>query len=278
MAVENRQDPHGTSVSPRIATKWANFHGGVHVSVDQIFSYVLSVLILILTLPLIALAFLAVKLTSRGPIIYSQVRLGRYGREFTIYKIRSMHDNCEGTAGPQWSMPGDPRVTPVGRVLRVTHLDELPQLWNVLRGDMTLVGPRPERPEIAARLETMISQYAERTQVLPGLTGLAQVQLPPDTDVESVRRKLLCDLEYMERRNAWLDLRILVATATGIVGIPFSWVGRVLRIPSVDEIQQAALSTPSNPPIAERGGNLSVARNDDLSNSVVVPTAQSQLA
>ena len=242
------------------------------------FGYVLTVVILIATAPLIALSVLAVKLTSRGPIVYSQVRLGRYGRPFTIYKIRSMHDNCEGASGPQWSTAGDPRVTPVGRILRVTHLDELPQLWNVLRGDMTLVGPRPERPEFAAKLELAIPHYADRTQVLPGLTGLAQIQLPPDTDLESVRRKLVCDLEYMDLRNPWLDVRVLVATATGVVGIPFYWVGFLLRIPSVDEIEQGAAAGFSHPPALERGASLGVARSDEVSNSVVVPTAQSQLA
>lgn len=276
MAVENRQDRREAIADSQTLTEWTAFKERWYVSADQFFGYVLAVVILIVTSPLIILAFLAVKLTSRGPIIYSQVRLGRYGLPFTIYKIRSMHDNCEGSSGPQWSIPGDPRITPVGRILRVTHLDELPQLWNVLRGDMTLVGPRPERPEIAAKLELAIPQYAERTQVLPGLTGLAQVQLPPDTDLESVRRKLICDLEYMDRRNSWLDLRILVATATGVVGIPFPRVGRLLRIPSLEDIERAASSSKSSVP--ERGSNLGVVRNDEVSPAVVVPNAQSQLA
>ena len=240
MAVENRQDWHVSHAASQIERERSNLEACWVVMADQIFAYVLSIVILIVTLPLMALAFLATKLASRGPMIYSQLRLGREGHPFRIFKIRSMYHNCENTTGPQWSKPGDPRITPVGRILRITHLDELPQLWNVLRGDMTLVGPRPERPEIAIKLESALPQYGKRTQVLPGLTGLAQVQLPPDTDLDSVRRKLVCDLEYLERRSPWLDLRILVATATGILGIPFSITGPLLRIPSLKQIEQAS--------------------------------------
>ena len=303
MAVKNQQDWHTSKVASQVERKRSDFENRGMAIADQAFGYTLSVVILIVTAPLMALAFLATKLSSRGPIIYSQLRLGRDGNPFRIYKIRSMYYNCEGTSGPQWSTPGDPRITPVGKILRVTHLDELPQLWNVLRGDMTLVGPRPERPEITVKLEADLPSYSERTQVLPGLTGLAQVQLPPDTDLESVRRKLICDFAYMERQSPWLDLRILVATATGILGIPFPMIGRVLRIPSLEQIEQElAASTdplPSNlslsssgehsennlvaslvqvSPASERTGALGIVRNDELTASVIGPTPQSQLA
>src|SRR5207253_4196733 len=142
------------------------------------------------------------------PVFYSQIRLGRGGKPFAIYKIRTMTHNCEKVSGAQWSTPGDARITPVGRFLRKTHLDELPQLWNVLRADMSLVGPRPERPEFVPKLEHALPRYRDRLAVRPGVSGLAQVQLPPDTDLASVRRKLAHDLFYVERMSFWLDLRI----------------------------------------------------------------------
>jgi lipopolysaccharide/colanic/teichoic acid biosynthesis glycosyltransferase len=195
--------------------------------------------LLALSLPLILLMIVLVKLTSRGPAIYAQVRSGRGGRPFRLYKVRSMVHDCEGRTGPRWSTPGDPRVTPLGRFLRRSHLDELPQLWNVIRGDMSLVGPRPERPEFVAQLEKVVPRYRERLLVRPGITGLAQVQLPPDTDVESVRRKVACDLYYLRHFGLGLDLRILVATAFGLLGIPFAVSRMLLRVPGGEPVQSA---------------------------------------
>ncbi len=163
-------------------------------------------------LPAILLAALVVKLTSRGPAFYTQTRVGKNGRLFTIYKLRTMIHNCESLTGPRWSIPGDPRITRVGQFLRDTHLDELPQLLNVLRGDMSLIGPRPERPEFLPGLQRALPAYRERLAVRPGVTGLAQVQLAADTDLESVRQKLVYDLYYVERLSPWLDFRILVST------------------------------------------------------------------
>jgi len=173
-----------------------------------------------------------VRATSPGPFVYTQTRLGLNRRRFTIYKIRSMTHNCEQLSGPCWSVGNDPRVTPVGRFLRRTHLDELPQLWNVLRGDMSLVGPRPERPEFVASLEQVLPRYSERLKVRPGVTGLAQMKLPPDTDLLSVRRKLVYDLHYVERSRLGLDLRILLGTALFLLGIPFTLSCRLLGLDS----------------------------------------------
>ena len=159
-----------------------------------------------------------VKITSRGPALYSQQRVGRWGRVFTIYKVRTMRDQCEADSGPKWSLPGDPRITPLGRILRATHLDELPQLWNVFRNEMSLIGPRPERPEIAAKLREQIPGYDLRSAVLPGVTGLAQVHLPPDTTVDSVRRKLRHDLAYVRGMGLALDAAILWKTAMKVLG------------------------------------------------------------
>ena len=128
--------------------------------------FLLALLILLVTAPIIVLVCLIVRMTSRGPVLYTQQRLGFRGRCFTIYKIRTMYQNSEPN-GPRWSGRGDPRVTPVGRYLRWTHIDELPQLINVLQGSMALIGPRPERPEIVAELERAIPEYRRRLEVRP---------------------------------------------------------------------------------------------------------------
>jgi lipopolysaccharide/colanic/teichoic acid biosynthesis glycosyltransferase len=150
-----------------------------------------------------------------------------------------MRHNCESHSGPQWSTPGDCRVTLVGRFLRRTHIDELPQLWNVLRGDMSLVGPRPERPEFVPQLERNIPCYRERLQVRPGITGLAQIQLPPDTDLASVRRKLAHDLYYVRSLSFWLELRILAITGFNFMGLPSAPVRALLRVPGGVKVEQA---------------------------------------
>ncbi|MEO6808161.1 MAG: sugar transferase, partial [Isosphaeraceae bacterium] len=170
--------------------------------------------------------------TSRGPAIYRQKRLGRDGQPFMIYKIRSMTHDCERHTGPRWATANDSRVTPVGVILRRTHLDELPQLWNVLRGEMSLIGPRPERPEFAGPLEQALPNYRDRVRIRPGITGLAQVQLPADSDLESVRHKLACDLLYIDRMNPTLDLRILAATLTKVLGVSFATSVALLKLPT----------------------------------------------
>ncbi|MCI0699776.1 MAG: sugar transferase [Planctomycetia bacterium] len=192
--------------------------------------------LLVLCAPIILAAIVLVRLTSRGPGIYSQTRLGLNRRQFTIYKIRTMAFNCESATGAKWATKKDPRVTRLGRFLRATHIDELPQLWNVLRGDMTLVGPRPERPEIVAQLEPLIPGYASRLTVLPGVTGLAQVQLPPDSSVETVRRKLVYDTYYVAHLGLWLDLRLILVTAVKAVGL-VAVMRKVLRIPGADLVE-----------------------------------------
>jgi lipopolysaccharide/colanic/teichoic acid biosynthesis glycosyltransferase len=193
---------------------------------------------LALAAPIILLASLLVKLTSRGPAFYTQTRLGLGDREYTIYKLRTMFHNCERQSGARWSTAGDPRITWLGRWLRRTHIDELPQLWNVLRGEMSLVGPRPERPEFIPHLEKALPLYRLRRAVRPGVTGLAQVQLPPDTDLESVRRKLAYDLYYVHNGSPWLDLQLLAATAIHVLGVPYALIGKILFLPSSQRIEQ----------------------------------------
>jgi lipopolysaccharide/colanic/teichoic acid biosynthesis glycosyltransferase len=206
---------------------------------------IIALLMLLASLPVLALAVLLIRLTSRGPPLYTQVRLGRGGRFFTLYKLRTMQHNCEAGTGPKWSVPGDPRVTPIGRLLRRSHIDELPQLWNVLRGEMSLVGPRPERPELVAILEKAIPRYRERLQVKPGLTGVAQLQMPPDTDLATVHAKIAYDLFYIQHLGLALDLRTLLGTPFYLAGIPASWLRRWLGLPGNALHLAAVEATPS---------------------------------
>jgi lipopolysaccharide/colanic/teichoic acid biosynthesis glycosyltransferase len=192
---------------------------------------VLGLLLLLVAAPVILLSLVAVALSSRGWPLYRQKRVGKAGRVFTIYKIRTMRIDAEARTGPIWTTNSrDPRITPIGRILRCTHLDELPQLFNVLTGEMALVGPRPERPEFAEKLADEIPGYLDRLQVLPGVTGLAQVNLPPDTDLESVRRKLVLDVKYIAQATLLLDLRLMLATVAPMMGIPGAWANRIFRV------------------------------------------------
>lgn len=186
-----------------------------YVPVKRAIDLVGALVLLLLTLPIILIAAILVRLTSRGPAFYSQTRVGKGGRPFTIFKLRTMYIDSE-KGGAQWSTQGDPRVTPLGRFLRRTHIDELPQLWNILTGDMSLIGPRPERPEFVPQLEAAIPGYKERLQVLPGASGLAQIHLDSDTDLSSVERKLAMDLYYVKHMGFWMDLRILLATVVHV--------------------------------------------------------------
>src|SRR5438309_2358286 len=196
------------------------------------FDICLCALMIVVATPVVLIAWVLVRLTSRGPGFYSQARVGRYGEPFVILKLRTMYHGCEARSGARWATRNDPRVTPVGRVLRKLHIDELPQLLNILRGDMSLVGPRPERPEFVGPLSQAIPGYADRLRVRPGLTGLAQIQLPPDTDLDSVRRKIVLDRAYLDRRGLGLDLRLLAGTAVYLCGLSYGGVRRTLRLPN----------------------------------------------
>jgi lipopolysaccharide/colanic/teichoic acid biosynthesis glycosyltransferase len=188
-------------------------------------------MLLIPGLPIIGLLVILTRLTSRGPGIYRQIRVGRDGRQFTLYKIRTMrHDAEERTGGAVWTMPDDERVTAFGRILRKLHLDEFPQLLNVLRGEMSLVGPRPERPEFVEVLQKAVPDYVKRLCVAPGVTGLAQVNLPPDSDLQSVHLKVALDLDYIQQASLSLDLRLLVCTFLRLFKLSGDPVIRWLRL------------------------------------------------
>lgn len=176
------------------------------------FDFAASIVLFAVALPVLAVLALAVKLTSKGPAVYSQERVGRFGETFKIYKFRSMRVDAESN-GPVWAGGDqDPRVTPIGSFLRRTHLDELPQLFNVLAGNMSLVGPRPERPCFVEQLDRDVPRYDERLLVKPGMTGLAQVHYRYDATVTDVKKKLRFDLLYVKRMCLMLDARILAWT------------------------------------------------------------------
>lgn len=190
---------------------------------------------LLLLSPILLLIAIAIRLTSRGPIIYAQTRVGldrrwretlalrerRHedlgGQVFTIFKFRTMRVDAERFSGAVWAQENDPRVTNLGRVLRKFRLDELPQLWNILRGDMNIVGPRPERPSIVARLREDIAEYKYRHRVRPGLTGLAQINQQYDACIEDVRAKVRWDLQYLGTQTIWLDMRIILKTVPAVL-------------------------------------------------------------
>ncbi len=184
----------------------------------RVLDFTVTLLAQIIFLPLEILVAILIKLTSRGSVIYSQRRVGLDGKEFTLYKFRTMysakHLNPDAdSSAPTWSAPrGDGRVTPVGKFLRRTHLDELPQFWNVLRGELSFVGPRPERPEFVKILKDEVPNYVTRLLVKPGITGWAQIHYGKDQTVEDVREKIKYDLYYLHQRSFLLDTSIILRT------------------------------------------------------------------
>lgn len=187
-------------------------------------------LLLIPGLPIIAVLVALIRLTSRGPGIFRQQRVGEGGKVFTMLKLRSMRVDAEHRSGAIWATDDDPRTTWLGKYLRKFHLDELPQLFNVLAGQMSLIGPRPERPEFVSVLSAALPHYTDRLLVPPGVTGLAQINLPPDSDLNSVARKLALDLEYVEAGSLWLDVRLLFCTIARVVKFGTSFCLRILGV------------------------------------------------
>jgi sugar transferase (PEP-CTERM system associated) len=177
----------------------------------------LSLAGMIVASPLIAATALAVRLESTGPVLFRQTRVGQFGRPFSIYKFRSMRVDAEGLSGPVWAQKDDPRVTRIGTFLRRSRLDELPQLYNVLVGDMSFIGPRPERPEFIEELERRIPFYRARLSVKPGVTGWAQVRYTYGASVEETLEKLQYDLYYVKNLSLFLDLLILISTVQVVI-------------------------------------------------------------
>jgi sugar transferase (PEP-CTERM system associated) len=183
----------------------------------RLFDVAASLGLLLLTLPLIALTALAVTLESKGPAFYRQRRVGLYGQPFDVIKLRSMRVDAEVGGKAVWAQKDDPRVTRVGRIIRKLRIDELPQAWSVLKGEMSFVGPRPERPQFVADLEARLPYYAERHVVKPGITGWAQINYPYGASFEDSREKLEFDLYYAKNYTPFLDLLILLQTARVVI-------------------------------------------------------------
>ncbi|MBP3959234.1 sugar transferase [Gemmata sp. G18] len=217
---------------------------GWYAAAKTVFDYAVALALLPLALVLMAFAAIAVKITSPGPVFYTQTRVGLNGRKYKIIKIRSMRLNCESVSGIQWSQKGDSRITRVGQIMRVTHIDELPQLFNVLLGHMSLVGPRPERPEViqAKGLNQLVPGYRHRLRVKPGVTGLAQCQLPADSDVTSVRYKVVYDLYYVGNQSLLLDIRLIVATLFKAVAAGPNTLRRVFFLPDRHDVADGFLA------------------------------------
>lgn len=192
-------------VNPQLMPVWER-------KIKRLMDIVFSLIILIVTLPITLLVAIAIKLDSEGPVFYKQIRVGKDGKEFKIYKFRSMFKDAEKHTGPVWSTKNDPRITRVGRIIRKFRLDEIPQFINVLRGEMSLVGPRPERPYFVEKLSQEIPLYKRRLKVKPGITGWAQVKHKYDESIEDVKKKLQYDLYYIENISLRMDLKILFRT------------------------------------------------------------------
>jgi exopolysaccharide biosynthesis polyprenyl glycosylphosphotransferase len=182
------------------------------VVMQAIYSPAVALIGTVLTVPILLLAALLVKLTSRGPVLYRQTRVGRNGSTFTLYKLRSMYVDAEAKTGAVWASKDDPRITPVGRWFRKLRIDELPQLWNVLRGEMAIVGPRPERPEFVRVLSEKIPYYRQRHCVKPGITGWAQINHKYGDTIEDTITKLEYDLYYIKHISPSLDAYIIFHT------------------------------------------------------------------
>ena len=180
--------------------------------VKRLMDISVSLFVLVAFLPVWILVAIAIKLDSRGPVFYSQERVGRYGKIFRILKFRSMYQDAESRTGPVWAGKDDPRVTRVGRILRKLRIDEVPQLINVLKGEMSLIGPRPERPYFVEQLKKEIPYYARRLRVRPGITGWAQIKHEYDQSLDDVRKKIQYDLYYLENMSLRMDLKIILNT------------------------------------------------------------------
>ena len=204
-------------------------------ALSRALNFTIAAIALILASPLLILLAIGVKLTSRGPILYAQTRVGldrRWrstlalherrledfgGQVFTIYKFRTMRVDAERGSGAVWAKENDPRVTTLGKYMRILRLDEIPQFWNVLLGDMNVVGPRPERPSIVSRLREDIPEYQSRHRVKPGITGLAQINQQYDACMDDVRSKVGWDMTYIREQGIWTDLVILLRTVPAVL-------------------------------------------------------------
>lgn len=181
------------------------------------FDIVASMVGLIVGFPIIVLAAVIIKIVSPGPVFFKQLRVGQGAKVFKMYKLRTMMVDAEKDTGPVWAEENDSRLIKFGGLIRKTHIDELPQLVNVLRGEMSIIGPRPERPAFVEHLNKQVAGYKKRLQVKPGITGLAQVRLKYDETIKDVKRKIKLDLLYIRKMCLWVDMRILALTVLTVL-------------------------------------------------------------
>lgn len=192
-------------IMPELMPEWEK-------KIKRLLDIIISLIILIFNLPILLIAAMAIKLESEGPVLFKQERMGQNGKVFNILKYRSMVNNAEKLTGPVWSQKNDPRITKVGKFVRKVRIDEIPQMVNVLKGEMSLVGPRPERPFFVEKLSQEIPYYKRRLKVRPGITGWAQVKHKYDETIEDVKIKLRYDLFYIENMSIRMDFKILLRT------------------------------------------------------------------
>ena len=202
-------------VSTEISVSWREF-------VKRTLDILVSIAGIVLGLPLMFLIGILIKLESRGPALFKQTRIGMRGKVFTMLKFRTMHQDAEAETGPVWAKENDPRVTRIGKFIRKAHFDELPQLFNVLKGEMSLVGPRPERPYFVSEFRKAIPHYDRRLCVKPGITGLAQIKRGYDQTLSDVKRKLKYDILYAQKVCPLLDFKLIAMT----IGAVLSRTGR----------------------------------------------------
>lgn len=200
-----------------VRLSWLLFSPGCYASrfflaYKRLASVVVSILGMLVTFPLVPFIVLAIRLSSPGPILYRQKRVGRDGAVFHCYKFRTMHADAEADTGPTWATDDDPRITRVGKFMRLSRMDEIPQLWNVLKGDMSIVGPRPERPEFVKALSEQIPHYQLRHGVRPGITGWAQIRYRYGSSINDAKEKLRYDLFYIKNMSAGLDVLVFLET------------------------------------------------------------------
>jgi len=213
---------HGRVDIDALQPSWLIFSDGFRQGriiniAKRLFDLAASLVLLAVTLPVIALAAIAIKLEGPGPVLYRQERVGYHSRSFMLFKFRSMRADAERDGAPKWAIDGDPRITRVGAIIRKYRIDELPQLWNVFKGNMSFVGPRPERPFFVEQLAGQIPFYNERHAVKPGITGWAQVNYSYGASLEDARQKLAYDLYYVKNRTLFLDIVILIQTVRVIL-------------------------------------------------------------
>jgi exopolysaccharide biosynthesis polyprenyl glycosylphosphotransferase len=200
-----------------VRLSWLLFSPGCYASrfflaYKRLASVAVSILGMVLALPLLPFIILAIRLSSSGPILYRQKRVGRDNAVFHCYKFRTMRADAEADTGPTWATDDDPRITRLGRFLRLSRMDEIPQLWNVFKGDMSIVGPRPERPEFVSALTQQIPHYQLRHGVRPGITGWAQIRYKYGNSIEDTKEKLRYDLFYIKNMSVGLDVLVFLET------------------------------------------------------------------